>query len=413
MNKSLTRSLTVFRGTGVLLNIVIGAGLLTLPGLAVKLAGDNALYAWALCATASAPLVGAFILLGRQIPDAGGVAAYSQRAFGDFGRQFAAFLLLGAVSLGLPSIALTGGYYLAGIISGPPTGFALILLVLAVIPHVTGAERAARVLAFLASLVLLAVLLFLAIGLLSLTGHDMPAQLPALQWQAAIKPFMLLFFAFTGWEIGAGIGEEFINPKRDFPRAMVLSFGLVTGLYLAIAYVASRVDLSGHYEAPFLVFVAPVFGGYGATIVGSVAALIVLANLSGAIWGVSRLVFSLGRDGILPASLALTRGGQPVHAVIATTVLLSVILMAYGCDILNLETMIELAGQNFLTLYAIAALALFRLSQPVSVKITAIGVLAIAILLLIFQGAKLLYPLAALLVTILSVLVRSRMKRIE
>ncbi len=46
-------------------------------------------------------------------------------------------------------------------------------------------------------------------------------------WSAsnnAFLPFMMLFFAFTGWEVAAGISEEFKRPEIDFPRAMFCSF---------------------------------------------------------------------------------------------------------------------------------------------------------------------------------------------
>ena len=39
-------TLTVLRGTGLMLNIVVGAGLLALPGLTVAMARDQALWAW-------------------------------------------------------------------------------------------------------------------------------------------------------------------------------------------------------------------------------------------------------------------------------------------------------------------------------------------------------------------------------
>ena len=91
MSDQLNRSLTIFRGTGILLNIVIGAGLLSLPGLAIQEVGDQALYAWLLCAAAALPLVGVFILLARLYPNAGGIA-------------FIRVTLLAGLVIALPSI---------------------------------------------------------------------------------------------------------------------------------------------------------------------------------------------------------------------------------------------------------------------------------------------------------------------
>lgn len=227
MTDKLHKTLTTFRGTAILLNIVIGAGLLTLPGLAIKEAGPNALYAWLVCALAAAPLLAVFILLGRQYPDAGGVAAYAQRALGSFGRRCAAFLLLGAVIFGLPSIALTGGHYLASVFPGSAFLYGLILLIGSVLPNFFSGDRAGKVMAFLASGVLVSILVFLLIGLFSMDSSVKGVAGNAIDWALTFKPFFMLFFAFTGWEIGAGIAEEFVNPRRDFPLSMGLSFILL------------------------------------------------------------------------------------------------------------------------------------------------------------------------------------------
>ena len=116
----LGRSLGVWRGTAMMLNIVLGAGLLTLPGLAAMQLGPAAPLVWLACALAAAPLLLVFALLGRQHADAGGLAAILDRAYGAWGRIPATFLFLGAVALGLPAIALTGGHYAAAVLGGRP-----------------------------------------------------------------------------------------------------------------------------------------------------------------------------------------------------------------------------------------------------------------------------------------------------
>jgi len=121
-------SLTALRGTAVMLNIVLGAGLLSLPGLAVLQAGENALTVWLACALASVPLLAAFAVIGRRYPDQGGLAKVAGMAFGRFGRALITYLFLGAVLFGLPSIALTGGYYANAMIGGSPHAYAVCFL---------------------------------------------------------------------------------------------------------------------------------------------------------------------------------------------------------------------------------------------------------------------------------------------
>jgi amino acid efflux transporter len=92
--RELRKTLTVWRGAAVMLNIVLGAGLLTLPGLAVKQVGQAALLSWVLCAVASLPLLAVFTILGRRFPDAGGVPHFAERAFGRVPYVVGSFIFL-------------------------------------------------------------------------------------------------------------------------------------------------------------------------------------------------------------------------------------------------------------------------------------------------------------------------------
>ena len=99
----LKQTLTLLRGTGLMLNIVVGAGLLALPGLTVAVAGDQALWAWLVCAVAALPLLLVFVILGGRHLDAGGIAHFVKLAFGEHGYIAASLIFLGAVAFGLPS----------------------------------------------------------------------------------------------------------------------------------------------------------------------------------------------------------------------------------------------------------------------------------------------------------------------
>ncbi len=410
MAAPLPRSLGLFRGTALLVNIVVGAGLLTLPGLAVEVAGHEAVASWLICGAVALPLLAVFVVLGRRYPDAGGITSYAKRGLGSRGARAASFLFLGAVIFGLPSIALTGGNYLAAVFGGSPSVLALALLFAAMGPHLLPGDGAARAMAWIASTVLGAILVFLAVGLAGL-GRSVaitPAVEGGFSLATALAPFTMLFFAFTGWEVGAGIAEEFEEPGRDFPRAMVLSFAVACLLYVAIAVVTARTDLRGHYATPFVEIARPLLGGAGAAAVALVAALIVFANLSGAVWGVSRLVYGLARDGELPAWLSTLRAGRPLPAVATTVLTLAVVLAAAGAGLFSLPAMLALAGQNFLILYGIAAAVLAVLARHRRDRLLAVAVLAIVATLLVVQGAMLVYPAVLVALAIVLDIVRKR-----
>jgi amino acid efflux transporter len=403
----------LFRGTALFLSIVIGAGLLTLPGLAVQVAGDHALLAWLACSLAGLPFLAILIELGRRYPEAGGISAYAGRAFGRVGADIAGLLFLGAVVFGLPSIALAGGHYLSAISGIPAHPAALMLLMGALLPHLIPGEGASRVMSFIASLVLLAIVGFLVVGFAGLTSNISFSSLvpSSFSWNLMMAPMMMLFFAFTGWEVGASAAEEFKNPERDYPLAMLISFILATILYLSIAILVQQVDLVGRYEAPFLVIITPLLGSLGEVMVALVAVAIVYANLVGAIWGVSRLVFGLARDGSLPHVLAKTTFGQPRLAVWVTLATLMSVVVADWVAGFGLKTMLGLAGQNFVILFGVAAASLFVLAKSRFDRFLAASVALLVLALMVLQGETLLYPIALVASLIIRYSIRALVRR--
>ena len=160
----LVKTLSATRGAGLMLNIVVGAGLLALPGLVVESVGDHALWAWAVCAIVAMPLLTVFIIMGRRFPNAGGIAHFSEMAFGSAAYIITSFILLGAVAFGLPAIALTGGYYISEIVQGHPAFYAALLILAAALLHLVSTEVAGKISTIIASGILTALLVLVAIG---------------------------------------------------------------------------------------------------------------------------------------------------------------------------------------------------------------------------------------------------------
>ena len=394
---TLTKSLGVVRGAALMLNIVVGAGLLALPGLAVEAAGDQALWSWLACAVAALPLLVVCIIMGRSHPDAGGVAHFARTAFGEAGYLATSLIFLGAVVFGLPAIALTGGHYITGMAGGSPPHYAAGIIIAAAAANMLSPDLSGRISTFAASLILIALAVIVTAGLSGIDWAALEGRVAAAtELDAAIvmAPFMMIFFAFTGWEVAAGLSEEFRNPRRDFPRAMILSFAIAVALYVAMGFIVQAGEMSGAPEAAFVGVARSLFGAAGSLAVGTLAAVIILANLLGALWAVSRLVYALGRDGHLPVRLGVTASGTPVSSVALTAGALLLVLAAEAVGLLDIRSMLAVAGQNLLILYGMAGAALLRLSAQAASRIVAALALALTAVLLIAEGPAPAYPLA-------------------
>lgn len=390
----LNKSIGLWQGTGMMLNIVLGAGLLALPGLAVQSAGASALVVWLACAIASVPLLAVFAIVGRAHPDAGGIAAVMKKAFGDVGYVSATFLFLGAVVVGLPSIALVGGQYASAAFGVSPHLFAIILIIGATSVNLVSSRLANRLSTAIASAVIVVLVVLAALGWQA--TQPSWGDVTATEWPtiAVFAPtFMMVFFAFTGWEVAANLAGELRNPRRDLPLAMAISFVVAVLLYLVLALIVVAAGPEAATAAPFAVILQDGYGDLAARSVSIIAVILIFANLAAAIWAVSRMVFSAATEGLMPAKLASVSMGVPIGSVLLTmSALISVTLLSYSGS-LHLGELLAMAGMNFVLLYAGAAVSLAALSiRSRDRALSAASMLIVLALLLGSPAVDLLYP---------------------
>ncbi|SLN19192.1 Inner membrane protein YjeH [Roseovarius albus] len=392
---ALKKTLGPLQGAGLMLNIVIGAGLLSLPGLAYQQVGQNAIWVWAMCALVSLPLLSVFIIMGARFPDAGGVSSFAQRAFGKYAYIASSFIFLGAVSFGLPAIALTGGHYLSVIIPFDPAVLAIALLLVATGTQLASPETASKISALVASAILFSLLLIICVGLWGISPEMREVRTlnaPTIGFAQLSVPFMMIFFAFTGWEVAAGTSEEFRKPKRDFPLAMGLSFIAALVLYFCMAMIVHFTPIEDNYEAAFSYIMEAHLGAWGGILMSSLAVGIIIANLMGAIWAVSRMILSLSRERVVPLDFSADENGRPLKAVFLVLAVLLSVLSLDLLNILSIEKMLSLAGQNFIILFAVAAASLITLTSSLLEKIIGVVAVCTIAMLLIQQDTDLLYP---------------------
>lgn len=131
---------------------------------------------------------------------------------------------------------------------------------------------------------------------------------------------------FTGFETAANLGEETEHPKRDIPRAVLVSVLLVAGFYLVASYAQVAgygFDLAKMGEnagAPLFGLANPAeAGGFGSDLVRILLEIVVVLDMLAVLIGVSvaasRGLFALARDRRLPSALAtISPRSTPLNA---------------------------------------------------------------------------------------------------
>jgi amino acid transporter len=153
---------------------------------------------------------------------------------------------------------------------------------------------------------------------------------------------------FVGFETAANLAEETAEPKREIPRAVLLTVVIVTGFYLIAAYAQiagfgfdiSVITDPAVAAAPLFALGSPTeAGGYGSTTILKVLEVVVLLDVLavglGAAVASARGVFALARDRRIPGALAKvspSRGTPAAAIVFVEAVSLVMILLAEFAD---------------------------------------------------------------------------------
>lgn len=397
----LRKNLSTLHGTGLILNVVLGAGLLALPGLVVQQVGNHGIWAWLFCAISAVPLLMVSVLMGSRFPNAGGIAHFAGMAFGRKAYAMVSMLFLGAAVFGLPAITLTGGYYLGEIVPLPPVASACGILLACMLINLISPKIVSIISSCVALAIFLSLIGLIGMGAFVLDWAQVPASIPLgsdIDWSKITNPYMMIFFAFTGWEVAASLSEEFRDPKRDFPRAMIFSFMTATLVYLSMAFTVQNITLTSSHEAAFVSIAAIAFGTWGEIVIATLAVLIVFANIVGAIWVVSRLLFAFSREGYLPVPLGINSHGSPVSAIILSASFILLMLIFHLFELIAIDEMLAIAGQNFFVIFILVSLALFKLLRGFLPRLFASISLLIVATGLLISAQSLLYPALLMLI---------------
>ena len=186
-------------------------------------------------------------------------------------------------------------------------------------------------------------------------------------WYGVLAGASIVFFAFIGFDIVATTAEETRNPQRDIPRGILGSLAIVTVLYVAVSVVLSgMVSYTELREASSHPNLATAFALNG---VGWAAAVISVGALAGLttvvmviMLGLSRVLFAMSRDGLLPRGLARTGSrGTPVRITVLIAVLISVAATAF--PMAKLEEMVNV-GTLFAFVLVSAGVMVLRRTRP-------------------------------------------------
>jgi amino acid transporter len=299
-------------------------------------------------------------------PSAGAAYSWSRLAFGNRVGWFTATLVIlayyfGTIATALPSGVYTLNFLLPKLTASPvAVGVAgMLWIAFSVYFLVIGARPTARLSAVFLYFELFAILLIAAIALFHpFSGTPPPHHLPigfALGRSALtglIAGAVLSIWISAGWEISNYSSEEARGP------ATTPGLGALVGLLGTMAIVwfcmvaflhVGTVDGFTQHQEDALAYVASRLGG------GWVAGLMtaaVLTSSAAALWttmlSLSRGIFAMSRDGLLPRAFAAVhpRYGSPWTAILAVGIPCGVVMLLSGIFSNARDTLLTVVGAS-------------------------------------------------------------------
>lgn len=321
--EQLSRSISLPQAIALYVGAVVGAGVLILPGVAASISGPGSLIAWVFDGLLGLPLALTFAFLASRFPDAGGVATFTRRAFGNMWGGIVGWFYFFAAATAQIAVPLTGGYYVTQAFGWGRTGsfvVAALILVLAVSANLYGLQLSGRIQLVLSG----GVALILLVATIAAIPHMKLTLLTPLFPHGFLpvgRTMILLFFAFFGWEAIAQLSEEFRDPARDIVRSTIFSVAIVTLLYFAASLAVVATGMYGtasQNRTAIASLIAASFGGNTRVATAVIAVLITLGTANAYIAATSRLGYALGRDGAFPLWISvLNKKAIPVYAILA------------------------------------------------------------------------------------------------
>lgn len=324
-DQKFVKSLTAFDLMTLGIGAVIGTGIFILPGtVAANDAGPGVTLSFLMAAIVCALAAMCYAEFSSALPVAGSAYSYGNVVFGEFIGWVLGWALILEYMLAVASVSTGWAAYFNSLLASfginiptalsgpfdPAHGTYINIVAVAIVLIVTlilsrGMRSSMRINNVAVIIKILIILVFIGVGLFFIKPANYHPFLPY-HMKGVFHGATVVFFAYLGFDAVSSSAAEVKNPKKNMPAGIIGTLVVATVLYMAVSVV-----LTGLVKYTKLDVANPV--AYALEMVHQdwIAELLSIGALIGMftmmvtmIYSSSRLIYSIGRDGLLPSFLA-------------------------------------------------------------------------------------------------------------
>jgi basic amino acid/polyamine antiporter, APA family len=317
----LSRSIGLFQLTMFGVGATIGTGIFIILTAAVPEAGPAVIVSFVLAGITAALTAVCYAELASTIPVSGSSYSYTYATMGEIVAFGVAACLVLEYGVSTAAVAVGWAQYLNelffslfgfrmpdAILAAPGEGGiinfpAIVLVTLCCLLLMRGVRESATVNAVMVIIKIAVLIFFVIIAFTAFSGENFTpfAPLGVAGIGAAASS---IFFTFIGLDAVSTAGEEVHNPRRTLPLAIVLATIIVTTVYILVAVAGIGAQPTREFagqEAGLAVILRNITGSAWPAAVLSAGAVISIFSVTlVTLYGQTRILFAMGRDGMLP-----------------------------------------------------------------------------------------------------------------
>ncbi len=291
-------------GTG----LILGAGIYVLIGEATGLTG-NSVWLSFLMGSIVAIFAGlSYCELTALFPRAAAEYVFVKKAFKS---NFIAFIIgwLTAITsmITAATVALGFGGYISEFLDVHITISAIVLLGVLSFVNFIGIRESAWANAIFAMITIAGLVLIITLGATFEPSEPIDYMEMPFGVSGLVMAFVLIFFAFIGFEDMANVAEEVKKPGRNMPRGIILSV-IITGIiYVLVSLAAIRIlnwEILGVSAAPLAEVAERAMGISGKLTLSAIALFATASTVLITLVAGARMLYGMARDGSLPSILS-------------------------------------------------------------------------------------------------------------
>ena len=361
----------------ITVGIVVGAGIFRTPSLvAANVDSESAaLLIW--LAGGLVTLVGAlcYAELATTYPHTGGDYHYLTRAYGRPLAFLYAWSRITVVQTGsVALLAFAVGDYASQLVSlGQYSSsiYAALVVVALTALNVAGVRQGSTTQNWLTIVEVLSLLMIIIAGL-AFAAPDAPAAVAPVVPEGSLGLALVsVLLTYGGWNEAVYVSAEVTKPRRNIPRALLISIAIITGLYLLVNWAFLRgLGLEGlaASEAAGADLMRRATGDGGARLVSLLVAISALTSANATVITGARTNYALGRDFRLFDFLGRwhERAHTPTNALLVQGVIALALVFAGSFAREGFRAMVEYTAPVFWFFFFLAGLSLIvlRYKEP-------------------------------------------------